>query len=293
LTSLLVVALAQSPPVLGEDPDPGSCAAARQELARASSRDPGDSVTKAKLVAALLLCDEVAEARRLAGELLRIDGLRPGTAGARGNGRLARVFELLSDVPGDVGRAIELLQELGARGDEGNIAIDFARALARVRTGESLRAAYMLEALAQRLREGVGVQVDHVRLVRRVESFGVYERDGRALFRPGEALLVYAEPAGFTCEPVTAAEDGSSRWRVALKVEVSLRDRVGERALAVWGPDEVVHTARAAVHDMHVTRLVRIPEDAGPGRFEVVVSVEDVPTGRSGKGMCAVSVGTR
>jgi len=145
------------------------------------------------------------------------------------------------------------------------------------------------------IREGPGLQVGPLRLVRRVESFGVYEDDPRPALRPGDAFLVYAELAGFACvvenrsqRELRAAGPGESGierlspelWRVSLEIRLSLRQAGPGVERVVWGPDRVEHRTRSELRDLHVTRLAALPQELEPGDYELRLDVLDLAPAR-------------
>jgi len=220
------------------------------------------------------------------------EGGPTGSPEAERESRLLRVYELLVRQPADPLGALRLLGEMPSTGE---LAALFARALALARGGESLRAAAALEELARTIREGPGLQVGPLRLVRRVESFGVYEDDPRPALRPGDAFLVYAELAGFACvvenrsqRELRAAGPGESGierlspelWRVSLEIRLSLRQAGPGVERVVWGPDRVEHRTRSELRDLHVTRLAALPQELEPGDYELRLDVLDLAPAR-------------
>jgi hypothetical protein len=290
-----------SPEAPDTDTPREDAAPARDRLERAS---PGDTGSALRLVAALLLDGEEDRARVLAARLLEEGALSGGRPDAA-RGRARRALELLTGIWPDPDAA---LAALGERPDSHDIAWPVARALALARAGESAEAADAFEELARALRRGAGLDVRRVRFARRVDGFGVYEVDARRAFRPGESLLVYAEVEGFVCEPARAPRrpggaeeveevkeaEGVAKprgeadtrppprpeeWRVRLEVRVSLENRLTGEAGPAWDVERVEHVTRAAVRDLHVTRLVRLPADLAPGEYELKLGLRDLGTG--------------
>lgn len=183
-----------------------------------------------------------------------------------------KVFDLLARPVPDPERALSLTEEHKGEGDAADIKWPLARAFALARMGESLRAAGELETLARRLREGVGLEVRDLRFVTRVAAFGVYEEDGRRVFRPGDSLMAYAEVIGFACRPAPEADAG---WRVSLEAEFTLENRLTGEQVAAWGSESVQHATRSEIRDLHVTRVIDLPDDLGVGEYQLKVEVRD------------------
>ena len=263
-------------------------AAAHEKAFDASTEDVGAAL---RLVASLVLAGDLDRAREVALRLWRkgILSPEPVTPAARA----PRIFELLLRVPPDPEGALSLLAGPPPTGD---VKWLVARAFALTRAGESVRAATAFEDLARVLREGAGIQVSHFRFVRRVESFGVYEDDTRAVFRPGDRLMAYAELAGFACVPVPPApgEGPGGKWRVKLEVKLRLRARLDDEPFPVWGPDGIEHVTRVEVRDLHLTRLLALPEDLAAGEYELRLEVRDLQAeGKIGLGLRRMAVAGR
>jgi hypothetical protein len=188
-----------------------------------------------------------------------------------------KVFELLLCSPADPEQALSLTESVvgGSERDAVDIKWPLAHAFALARAGESVRAAGELEALARRLREGVGLDVRDFRFVTRVAAFGVYEEDDRQVFRPGDRLMAYAEVIGFTCRPTPEVERAEAGWRASLEVEFTLENRLTGEPVAAWGSESVGHATHSEIRDLHVTRVIALPDDLAAGEYELKVEVLD------------------
>lgn len=195
-------------------------------------------------------------------------------------------FELLVQEPPDPERAFSLVNGRELREDTGDIKWRLAYAFALARAGESRRAATEFEGLARRLRHDAGLEVRSLRFVTEVTAFGVYEEDGRQVLHPGDRLMAYAEILGFACEPAPGVEEARATWRVSLEVEFTLENLLTGEKVAAWGPDTVEHATRSEIHDLHVTRVIGLPDDLAPGEYELKLEVRDaLAEGASGAGM--------
>jgi hypothetical protein len=267
-------------------------------------------------VATLLVEGKAERARELAKRLLD-EGAPSGAGSDSARLRVRRALEILTADRPDPERALAVL---GERPDSGDVAWPVARALALARAGETHESAAAFEELAQALRRGAGLELRRVRFASRVESFGVYEDDPRAAFRPGASVLLYAELRGFICEPVRVPEsaeeaakgdraapagdaadpEGPTRapepppetWRVRLEVRVLVENFLTGEVGPMWGPEPVEHVTRARVRDLHLTQLVRLPTDLPPGEYEMRIDVRDLGGGRArGVGLRSFVVG--
>jgi hypothetical protein len=274
---LTLVALGgQVPGPRSADLDLARVSAARESLERAHAASPSDAAVALKLIAAQALSGDYQRATELAASLLARGELRiRDTARAAGT-KVGRVFAALVTRPPDVTRALALLEAAPTppAPSASDIAWPFARAFALARSGESHAAAAVLERLAQRLRGDSGLQIANLDFATRVSSFGVYEEDVRRHFRPGDSVLIYAEPRGF--RSTTVAGSKGRRWRVQLRMRLSVRAVGGDAEAANWGPDNVTHLARSRITDLHVTRVIRLPIDLSPGMYELRLALDDL-----------------
>jgi hypothetical protein len=277
ILAAVCVAVCQAPPA--DDAERWrAIGAAREQLLAMLEDGRSDALAKLQLVAALVLSGDYRRAEPIAEDLLAAGSIAPREATEAGGGVLAEVFAALVARPADAARALGLLERSFGpdRPDALDIAWPFARAFALARAGESARAASALEMLAERLRQGAGLQLRTIRFVQRVASFGVYDDDPRESFCPGDSVLIYAEPTGFTAAAAGGVEGADARWRVNLRVAVRLVDRVTGAEVGTWGPDSVEHRTRSPIHDLHLTRLIVLPVGLADGPFEVRLEVEDV-----------------
>ncbi len=195
-------------------------------------------------------------------------------------------FELLVREPPDPEQALSLIGRRAPDEDTGDIDWQLAHAFALARAGESTRAATELERLARLLRHDAGLDVRSYRFVTEVTAFGVYEEDGRQVLYPGDRLMAYAEVVGFECEPVPEAEEARATWRVSIKVEFTIENLLTGEKVTAWGPDAVEHATRSEIHDLHVTRVIGLPDDLAPGEYELKLEVRDaLAEGVSGAGV--------
>lgn len=253
----------------------------RARLERLLKEKPEDTDAALRLTGLLLLDGETSRATELARRLLREGALAP-RRDASGDKGLAEACEAVLSESSDRG---ELPAVAGLRAS-GDLRWSVLRALALARSGETARAAAAFEALAAALRRGAGLGVKKVRLVRRVEGFGLYEEDERESFSPGESLLVYAELSGFLCRPEGEA------WKTKLEVGLALESSSG-RVVGSWGPEEVEHVTRSELRDLYLTRLLHLPGKIGPGRYEMKFAVKDSGSGEETFGLLALRVGRR
>ena len=110
--------------------------------------------------------------------------------------------------------------------------------------------------------------------------------------------MAYAEVIGFTCRPTPEVETGpvackvadvgstklsgrrgvegvEAGWRVSLEAEFTLENRLTGEQVAAWGPESVQHATRSQISDLHVTRVIALPDDLASGEYELKVDVRD------------------
>lgn len=274
----VVALIAQASPLEGSRDEWVRLDELRESLEAAVDNDPSDTYSRLRLLAVLVLDGDYQRATDMATGAFKSGGLHTPRREQPKLDTLTRIFDALIARPADAEGAIELLEQRPApcEPESGDLAWPVAEAFALARAGESHKAAAAFEHLAGALREGAGLRFENYVFVRRVLSFGVYELDRRSTRCPGDDILVYAEPEGFTRTALAPAAGGAQEWRVRLRLSVKLVDRAGGAVLGVWGPDEIRHIARAEIRDLHVTRLIGLPRDLSPGSYELHLSAGDL-----------------
>ena len=119
------------------------------------------------------------------------------------------------------------------------------------------------------------VVIRTIRLVRRVESYGVYDEinDNRLMAGRENPVILYLELDHFRAEKTA---DGRYQVRLAQEVELYTRDGV-----VIWQQprEEIVDRSYNLRRDFFVTQHLRLPANLGVGEFVLKVRVTDLQGG--------------
>lgn len=145
--------------------------------------------------------------------------------------------------------------------------------------------ASVLQELASRLTQDIGLRIPVALLCTRVRGFGRYEPFSRTDFLAGRPIraLVYVEVDGFEHRPVDTSRLGGleveDRWSVELSEELALyHDPDG--VLAWRRPAEkVVETSRNRQRDFYLLVEIELPRTLTVGAYKLKVTVRDEVSG--------------
>jgi hypothetical protein len=120
------------------------------------------------------------------------------------------------------------------------------------------------------------LQIEALKLCRRVDSYGVYEPFATTRFLAGQKnrVLVYVELENFKHEPL---EDG--RYEVRLEQSVELYDATGETTVWRQGPVQLVDVSRNKRRDFFIVYPVDLPARLTAGGYRLKVRIADKHTG--------------
>ena len=136
------------------------------------------------------------------------------------------------------------------------------------------RATHTVSQLSEanlRLRERANLELRNLTFCKKIDGFGSYERFDRDEFRPGQAVLVYAEMRNFLSEPTN---DG--QYKTVLKSTIEIH-RAGSQAGLVTRQDfsPTEDLCRNRRHDYFHSYLINIPERVTVGPHILKLIVED------------------
>ena len=120
------------------------------------------------------------------------------------------------------------------------------------------------------------LQIEALRLCRRVDSYGVYEPFATTRFLAGQKnrVLAYVELENFKHEPL---EDG--RYEVRLEQSVELFDATGETTVWRQGPVQLVDVSRNKRRDFFIVYPIDLPARLPAGGYRLKVRIADKHTG--------------
>jgi hypothetical protein len=143
----------------------------------------------------------------------------------------------------------------------------------------------VLQELAARLTQNVGLRIPRAELCTRVRGFGKYEPFGKTDFLAGRPVraLVYAELDGFEHRPVDTERLGGlvpeDQWSVEVSEELQLY-HVADGRLAWRRPAEkVVETSRNRQRDFYLLAEIQLPPTLTVGSYELKVIIRDDVSG--------------
>lgn len=167
-----------------------------------------------------------------------------------------------------------------ATGDLGRLRIVLRALISQERPtrGQEIRHAVdVLEAEAP-------LQVDDLRVCKKVEGFGQYEALEPASKKPGQRFLIYCELTGLRYEP--RAEGFHSR----LASVVELIPEGGTNPVWSHPLGTTEETCRRKRRDYYFNCHVAIPENTPPGRYKIRLSQTDLVANRSASREVAVTI---
>lgn len=150
---------------------------------------------------------------------------------------------------------------------------------------ESRRAALALRELRSamdHLQNLSTLDVRHLAICEKVESYGRYTPFKASSFKPGQEFLLYVEIDNF------AVEEVGERYRTELRAEYSLTDGEGQRVQAVLPPTS--EECRNRRRDYFIAYTLTVPRDLRPGTYTLQLTVEDVIGQKSSQGTIELRV---
>lgn len=154
------------------------------------------------------------------------------------------------------------------------------------RTERITQTVSQLRTALQRLQETARLQLGNVSFCRRIDGYGNYQRFEKDVFKPGDPVLVYAEIENFRSEPTTA---GQHRTLLRSTLQI-LPDGGTGKALDSVTLKPVEDICRNARRDYFNSYEFTIPNDIGPGRYVLEITVDDQLSGKSTKQSILFSV---
>ncbi len=139
----------------------------------------------------------------------------------------------------------------------------------------SRRAAAALNRFAKaqkRLGELANVRVKRAEFCREVKSYGVITRFSENVFQPGETVLLYAEIENFRSTP--EPEGFRTELRGSYVIQDDAQHRVTEEVL-----DPIVDICENERRDFFLNYFVTLPERIYPGRYHLLLTIEDTQSG--------------
>jgi len=146
-----------------------------------------------------------------------------------------------------------------------------------LRRAEATAMADQLEQLRAKVCTQAAFVLDKPCFCKSIDRFGVYEaRPEGNRFMAGCPVHVYVELRNFT------SEERDCCFETRLASTIKMLDARGQVANQ-WGFNDRnrPECSRSLRHDYFINYSFRLPENVPPGRYELRLLVEDVPTGRS------------
>ncbi|MCG3179926.1 MAG: hypothetical protein BIFFINMI_02276 [Phycisphaerae bacterium] len=150
--------------------------------------------------------------------------------------------------------------------------------------GQGEKALAAIERLREQLADQAPLKVTAVRLVSRVDGFGVVTPFADDVFRPGQWVIVYSELENFSSQ---VTKDGQFETHLSLRVEVLAADG---RSFLAQTDDDVVDRSLNRRRDFFIARRVRLPANLAAGQYVVRVSVTDKPANKVGESIARFQV---
>ncbi len=154
---------------------------------------------------------------------------------------------------------------------------------------EATVAVEQLNQIEEGLRLKANLVLDKMCYCNSIERFGVYEaRPEGSRFVPGSPVHIYVELRNFTSQPHNCC------FETRLASTIKLLDGQG-RAVHQLGFNDRSRPecSRSARHDYFINYSFRVPENFEPGKYELKLRVEDVPTGRAAEQTLELIVGPK
>lgn len=142
----------------------------------------------------------------------------------------------------------------------------------------SRRAAAALERFrdaSARLGEIASLNVKHAAFCSEVKSYGVIKRFAQDVFQPQETVLLYAEIENFRSTP--GPEGYRTELRGSYIIQNEARQRVAEEVLS-----PIVDVCENERHDFFLNYFVTLPQQIFPGKYKLILTIEDVQAQRFG-----------
>lgn len=147
----------------------------------------------------------------------------------------------------------------------------------------------VLEGCLERLRRNAALVLDKMCFCRWIDKFGVYEPlpEGHP-FAPGSQVHVYVELRNFASEPA----DHCFETRLASRV--TILDTAGQ-TVQQWTFNDRNRPERSQSprHDYFINYSLPLPRDLKPGKYRLLLHVDDLPTQRSAEQTLELNLTTR
>jgi hypothetical protein len=178
-----------------------------------------------------------------------------------GGARLIEATALIAE--GKPDEAYELLKS-GDSGDD--LLLKFLLAYLDYKLGNNTDSLKEVEALLQKMRSEMPMQIATVELCRKVESYAKYEAFAQRVFKPGETALIYCEPLYFCC---VKTEKG---YLTSLNVRYIVTDSSEK---VVWKREYPIdHVTSSYLYDLFLMHYLTVP-DVPDGNYTLRVELQD------------------
>ncbi|MDA7977960.1 MAG: hypothetical protein MPJ50_04215 [Pirellulales bacterium] len=142
----------------------------------------------------------------------------------------------------------------------------------------SKRAAAAMERFAKahrRLAELANLRIKQAMFCREVKSYGVTTPFAKDVFQPQETVLLYAEIENFRSTP--GPEGYRTKLRGSYIIQNEAKQRVAEEVLAPI--EDICQNER---RDFFLNYFVKLPPQIYPGRYKLILTIEDTQAQRFG-----------
>lgn len=128
----------------------------------------------------------------------------------------------------------------------------------------------------EKLSEPLPLAVRNLAFCTEIQSYGCTKRFEKYEFQPNEATLLYAEVENFVSEPTPEG------YHTSLKSSYRIFDTHGQ-CVADHGFVATEEYCQNPRRDFFIGYRLRLPEDIGPGKYRLYLSIEDLNCQKTGQ----------